>query len=97
MEKLPVHEVLEQMKELPGGELMDEKWLIKKFRFRSYLDGVSFVNKIAHLSEKENHHPFITIDYKLITIKLTSWNARGITALDIKLIREDDKLFELNK
>ncbi|WP_332692949.1 4a-hydroxytetrahydrobiopterin dehydratase [Halalkalibacter lacteus] len=95
MEKLDLNVINEKIKTLDGWKVTDEKWLIKKYRFRSYLDGISFVNKVADLSEQENHHPFISIDYVVITIKLSSWRANGITALDLKLIEEYDKLYRL--
>ncbi|MBT2755183.1 4a-hydroxytetrahydrobiopterin dehydratase [Mesobacillus foraminis] len=93
MEKMPLKSVKEQLAEVQGWELEDEKWLIKKYRFRSFLDSISFVNEIAKLSEEENHHPFISVDFKVVTLKLTSWRAKGITELDLKLIKKYDSLF----
>jgi 4a-hydroxytetrahydrobiopterin dehydratase len=94
MEKLDLDVVQKKIEALKGWKVSDEKWLIKKYRFRSYLDGISFVNKVAELSEKENHHPFLSIDYVVITVKLSSWRANGITELDLKLIEEYDKLYQ---
>ncbi|TWI59009.1 4a-hydroxytetrahydrobiopterin dehydratase [Halalkalibacter nanhaiisediminis] len=92
-EKLDLLIVHKKLEEMDGWKIEEEKWLLKKYRFRSYLDGISFVNKIAELSEKENHHPFISIDYVVITLKLSSWRANGITELDLKLIEEYDQLY----
>jgi 4a-hydroxytetrahydrobiopterin dehydratase len=94
MEKLDLDVVQKKIEALKEWKVSDEKWLIKKYRFRSYLDGISFVNKVAELSEKENHHPFLSIDYVVITVKLSSWRANGITELDLKLIEEYDKLYQ---
>jgi len=58
------------------------------------LQGIKFVNAIAEASEKANHHPFISIEYKLITVKLTSWNARGLTSLDFSMAGEYDRIYE---
>ncbi|MFC0470378.1 4a-hydroxytetrahydrobiopterin dehydratase [Halalkalibacter kiskunsagensis] len=95
MEKIALGVVNEKIKNVEGWRVSDEKWLIKKYRFRSYLNGISFVNKVAELSEQENHHPFISIDYVVITIKLSSWRANGITDLDLKLIDEYDQFYRL--
>ncbi|WP_017727827.1 4a-hydroxytetrahydrobiopterin dehydratase [Halalkalibacterium ligniniphilum] len=94
MKKLELEIVQEKLKDVEGWTVHDNKWLVKKYRFRSYLTGIKFVNEIAQLSEDENHHPFISIDYLLITLKLTSWNARGITELDLKLIQDYDRIYK---
>lgn len=92
-EKLDLRNVKKKLEAMDGWKIAKEKWLHKKYRFQSYLDGISFVNKIAELSERENHHPFISIDYVVITLKLSSWRANGITELDLKLIEEYDQLY----
>ncbi|MED4452249.1 4a-hydroxytetrahydrobiopterin dehydratase [Metabacillus fastidiosus] len=93
LEKLPIPVVEEKLTKLSGWKLQDDKWLIKKYRFKTFLDAIAFVNEIAKLSEDENHHPFISIDYTVVTLKLTSWNARGITELDLKLIQLYDSIY----
>ena len=55
------------------------------------------MNKIAQLSEEENHHPFISIDYKLIQVKLSSWKENGLTALDTRLAQEYDAIYHGQK
>ncbi|MGV3489109.1 MAG: 4a-hydroxytetrahydrobiopterin dehydratase [Tuberibacillus sp.] len=77
-----------------GWTVEDEKWLRKRFRFSEFLQGISFVNEIAKLSEEVNHHPFISIDYKVVTLKLTSWRMKGITDLDLELIQKYDALYQ---
>lgn len=93
MERVPLEKVEQVLKSKEGWSIQEEKWLHKKYRFKKFIDAISFVNKIADLSEEVNHHPFISIDYVLVTIKLSSWKARGITDLDLKLIDQYDQLF----
>lgn len=93
MEKLALEEVESSLQHLDGWEISNGKWLIKKYRFKSFMESIRFVDRIAELSEQENHHPFISIDYVLVTLKLTSWQAGGITALDLELIQRYDALF----
>ena len=77
-----------------SGWKVDGKFIVKKYRFREFLQGVAFVNVIAQLSEEKNHHPFIAIDYKMVTLRLTSWNAGGLTDLDISLAKTYDAIYE---
>lgn len=72
---------------------IDEKWLVKKYRFKHFMDGIQFVQKIAEFSEQVNHHPFIFIEYKVVTLKLTSWNAGGLTDLDFQCVKKYDEWY----
>ncbi|MFF2447781.1 4a-hydroxytetrahydrobiopterin dehydratase [Neobacillus sp. NPDC058068] len=85
-------EITTAVAELTGWKL-DGKFIVKKYRFREFLKGVAFVNEIAELSEEKNHHPFIAIDYKLVTLRLTSWNAGGLTDLDVALAKMYDEIY----
>ncbi|MEH7012228.1 4a-hydroxytetrahydrobiopterin dehydratase, partial [Neobacillus niacini] len=38
-------------------------------------------------------HPFISIDYKVVTLRISSWNARGLTALDFELATKYDEFY----
>ncbi|MFZ7945621.1 4a-hydroxytetrahydrobiopterin dehydratase [Neobacillus sp. 19] len=90
--RLSLTEINESLAVLSSWKL-DGKFIVKKYRFQEFLKGVSFVNEIAALSEEKNHHPFIAIDYKLVTLRLTSWNAGGLTDLDIALAKKYDEIF----
>ncbi|MDR4948806.1 4a-hydroxytetrahydrobiopterin dehydratase [Neobacillus cucumis] len=91
--KLSLSEIDQALLELPGWKL-DGKFLVKKYRFGEFLNGVAFVNEIAQLSEEKNHHPFIAIDYKLVTLRLTSWRSGGLTDLDVALAKVYDEFYE---
>lgn len=93
MEKLMESEIHDKLTAIPKWHLSDEKWLERKYRFLDYLNGLEFVQQIANLSEQVNHHPFISIDYKLVTIRLTSWHAKGLTELDFELASRYDGLY----
>jgi 4a-hydroxytetrahydrobiopterin dehydratase len=91
--RLSDEEITSSVAELTGWKL-DGKFIVKKYRFREFLKGVAFVNEIAALSEEKNHHPFIAIDYKMVTLRLTSWNAGGLTELDVALAKNYDVIYE---
>ncbi|WP_349410190.1 4a-hydroxytetrahydrobiopterin dehydratase [Pseudalkalibacillus sp. SCS-8] len=93
MERLSEKQIEQQLEALEGWSLEDEKWIVKKYRFKQYLDGIDFVKSIADRSEEVQHHPLISIDYKLITVKLSSWKAKGLTDLDFQLAADYDRLY----
>lgn len=92
--KLTELQIQESVAELSGWNRKDEKWIEKKYRFKEFLDGIEFVNQVAHLSERLVHHPMIAIDYKLVTLRLTTWSAGGLTELDIQSAREMDEIYK---
>jgi 4a-hydroxytetrahydrobiopterin dehydratase len=92
--KLSEQEIEFQLSTLPGWKRKDEKWIEKKFRFKQFLEGIAFVNQVADLSERLVHHPMIAIDYKMVTMRLTTWNEGGLTDLDFALVREIDGLYQ---
>ena len=67
--------------------------LIRKFVFNDFIEVMGFVNKVAILSEKNNHHPEIQITYNTVTIELTTHDLGNIISeKDHLLSSEIDKL-----
>lgn len=94
MERLSDAAIQEALDRLEDWNVVDEKWLQKKFRFKNFLSGVDFVQQVAEYAEGKMHHPFISIDYKVVTLKISSWQMKGITDLDVEMIEHFDVLYE---
>jgi 4a-hydroxytetrahydrobiopterin dehydratase len=89
---IPKDEIESKIAELGNGwELVDGK-IIKSFQFPSFMDAIEFVNKIANVAEKVDHHPIITINWKTIKISLKSFDVNSITTRDISLAKEIEEL-----
>lgn len=75
-------------------EELDNKWelkdgkLVKLFQFSSFMNAVYFVNEVAKVSEKLQHHPIITINWKTVRVSLKSFDVDAITKRDIALAKE---------
>lgn len=93
MERLSDAAIQEALDQLEDWKLVDEKWLQKKYRFKDYLAGVDFVRQVATYAEEKIHHPFISIDYKVVTLKISSWQMKGITDLDVEMVNHFDALY----
>ncbi|SFK22138.1 4a-hydroxytetrahydrobiopterin dehydratase [Halobacillus dabanensis] len=91
---LSEEEKKDRVAQLNGWKLSNEKFITKRYRFQDFLTGVQFVNNVAEYSEEIQHHPFISIDYKMVTLKLTSWNAKGLTELDLSCAEKYDVLYD---
>jgi 4a-hydroxytetrahydrobiopterin dehydratase len=74
-----------------GWELKDEK-LIKYFQFPSFMNAINFVNDVANIAERLDHHPIITINWKTVKLSLKSFDVDAITKRDITLAKEIDRM-----
>lgn len=72
-------------------ELKDGK-LVKSFQFPSFIKAIDYVNEIAIIAERLDHHPIITINWKTVKLSLKSFDVDAITNRDIVLAKEINKL-----
>ena len=66
--------------------------LVRTFKFETFRDAVTFVNKVADLAEEANHHPDIDIRYDRVRLALVSHDAGGITTHDFAIAAGADRL-----
>ena len=86
MMKLSQAEIDEELKNLPGWSVVNEK-LHKEFQFDSFNQAFGFMTRAAMEIEKMNHHPEWFNVYNKITIDLTTHDAGGITKNDVNLAK----------
>ena len=79
--------------EAQGWVRKDEKWIERKYRFPSFKDAIKFVVAVGEEAEAQNHHPLISIDYRMVTLRLTTWSAGGLTDLDFQAAQSYERLF----
>ncbi|MGB6532461.1 MAG: 4a-hydroxytetrahydrobiopterin dehydratase [Candidatus Nitrosopolaris sp.] len=88
-------EIKRAIEELGSGwELKDDK-IIKSFQFPSFMNAIEFVNDVAKIAEKVNHHPIITINWRTVKFSLKSFDVDAITERDINLAKQIEKRQEL--
>ena len=90
MAKFTDAEVSEKLKALPGWE-RHENSIRKLFRFKEFMDGIHFINRVAEKAEAADHHPDVTINYTRITMTCSTHSEGGITDKDFKLAQEIEK------
>ena len=64
--------------------------LTRTFEFPTFPAAIAFVNRIAEIAEKMDHHPDVDIRYTKVSCTLSTHSAGGITAKDFKLAEEID-------
>jgi 4a-hydroxytetrahydrobiopterin dehydratase len=89
--KLSDIEIQRELASLAGWSRRGDE-LVKTFTFGKFLGGIAFVNSVAQVAEKMDHHPDLDIRYTKITAVLSTHSSGGITANDVKLAKEMDRL-----
>lgn len=85
MSRLDDRAITEGLRTLPGWS-RDGKVITKSYRFKDFAQALAFVNAVAAVAERANHHPDISLhDYKDVTLRLWTHHDGGITSYDLAL------------
>ena len=60
--------------------------------FDDFVLAIAFVNRVAELAERENHHPDIEIHYKRVILRWWTHTAGGVTDRDRELAEQSAAL-----
>lgn len=91
MAKLSTDQINDQLKGLPGWEYK-ENAICKLYRFKQFMDGIRFIDRVAEMAETADHHPDIHLNYTRITFICTTHDQHGVTAKDFRLASEIEGL-----
>jgi 4a-hydroxytetrahydrobiopterin dehydratase len=86
MIRLSPEKISEELKNLPGWSIKDEK-LHRDFEFESFNQAFGFMTRAAMEIEKMNHHPEWFNVYNRLTVDLMTHDAGGITQNDVELAK----------
>ena len=88
---LSKEEIEKNIVELDSGWEVKDGKVVKAFQFSSFMNAIGFVNEIAKVAERLDHHPIITINWKTVKLSLKSFDVDAITRRDIALAKEIKK------
>jgi 4a-hydroxytetrahydrobiopterin dehydratase len=66
--------------------------IFRTFQFKDFPAAIKFVNAVAKIAEKAQHHPDIDIRWNKVTLALTTHDAGGLTDKDFELAKKFDGL-----
>jgi len=79
--------------ELPEWTLRADGLAIERqFQFKNFSEAWGFMNRVALIAEKHDHHPEWSNVYNRVAITLTTHDAGGLSARDAAMARAIDKL-----
>jgi len=88
---LPLAIISERLRKLKDWAL-EINSITKDFMFGNFKEAMGFVNRVAELTEQQEHYPMITVSGNRVKINLTTHSEGGLTSKDFELAEEIDKL-----
>ncbi len=93
MATLSADQIANRLKSLAGWEFKDNA-ISKRLRFKDFMAGIAFVNRVAAIAEAADHHPDILINYTRIAFSCTTHSAGGVTDKDFRLAESIENAFK---
>jgi 4a-hydroxytetrahydrobiopterin dehydratase len=87
MPKMSEPEILARIPMAKGWERHGDM-LIRSWQFPSFRRALEFVNQVANLAEKSDHHPDIVLSYRKVRLELSTHSDGGLTERDFALASE---------
>jgi len=72
----------------------ERREIVREFQFADFGQAFAFMTQLALVAERRNHHPEWHNVYNRVTVRLTTHDAGGLTALDFFLARAADEAYE---
>lgn len=91
MEKLSAQELNQALKKLKGWSIEGEA-LRRRWEFRDFREAMQFINRIAEIADRHDHHPELFNVYNQVELRYTTHDAGGITRRDIEVAAAIDNI-----
>lgn len=72
-----------RLNHLPGWKA-EGNAIVKTFTFDNFYETMSFVNAVAHVANRRNHHPDLQVSYSKCVVSFTTHDAGGVTEKDVE-------------
>ena len=81
--KLTEARVRELLPDVPGWELIEGDHAISKtYDFANYYETMAFVNALAYMAHREDHHPDLGVHYNRCVVRFSTHDVGGLSEND---------------
>ena len=89
--EVAARELLTQLKawEIRAGKL------VKTYAFKNYFETMAFVNGLALISHREDHHPELIVNYNKCEVRYDTHAVQGLTENDFICAAKADAMLKL--
>lgn len=92
---LTKEEVAKHLDDLSGWSANDNSTKIKRvFEFKNYYRTMAFVNAIAWMTHRENHHPDLEVGYNKCVVNYMTHAINGLSENDIICAHKVDVIYK---
>ncbi len=92
-ELLDEEEIEQRLEELGDWEREGDE-IVKVFEFDDFAASMRFVNQVADIAERYDHHPDIDIRWNKVRLALSTHSEGGLTAQDFDVAGEIEQSIE---
>lgn len=92
---LSATEIVASLARLDGWKLTgdgDQVAIEKTFSFADYFETIAFVNALAWVAHRQDHHPDLSVHYNRCVVRFNTHDAGGISATDFDCAAQADAL-----
>ncbi len=87
-------EVDKLMQQLDGWQQYDHL-ISKTYHFKNYYETIAFVNAVAWMTHREDHHPDLKVTYNSCQVEYTTHAIHGLSENDFICAAKVDALFKI--
>ena len=81
------------LKEVPGWSY-DGKVISKTYSFKNYYETMAFVNALAWIAHREDHHPDLAVGYNRCRVEFSTHSIGGISRNDFVCAARIERLLQ---
>ncbi|AKJ64749.1 4a-hydroxytetrahydrobiopterin dehydratase [Kiritimatiella glycovorans] len=81
VEPMTEEQIREMLKSVEGWEYRDGA-IEKTFEFKNFYRTIAFVNAVAWIANREDHHPDLQVSYKKCTARFSTHSIGGMSEND---------------
>ena len=94
MTRLNAQQAGARLKTHPGWAIEGDA-LVRTYAFKDYHETMAFVNALAWISHRENHHPDLQVGYNKCRVEYSTHAIGGLSENDFICAAKADALFKL--
>jgi 4a-hydroxytetrahydrobiopterin dehydratase len=87
-------EIDDLLRQVPGWQYANGV-ISRTYRFKDHYETMAFVNAVAWISHREDHHPDLAVGYNQCRVDYRTHTVEGLSENDFICAAKIDKLFDI--
>ncbi len=92
VKKLKAPQIKQMLAKLDGWSKRGNE-IVKAFKFKDFHGTMKFVNAVAKIANKENHHPDMEVGYNRCVVRYSTHSVSGLSEMDFVCAAKIDHVF----